>query len=192
MTELEHAATAALIARHPLAWVVTRGFDASVLPLLGEYDAEGRLTAVIGHCGRGNPLVEGFAKDSSGLILFNGPAAHIPTTFVSNKDWAPTWNFAVLRLEVAVEFLPAETGAFVDRLLDHTEGERRWTIRELGDRYEKLLSRIIAFRAHVRAARPHFKLGQDENPATFAEIVSRLPGTDLAHWMDAFARGETP
>jgi transcriptional regulator len=194
VTDIERSATAALIARHPLAWVVSRGFNASVLPLLGEYDAEGTLTSVIGHCGRTNPLVEDLTRDPAGLILFNGPAGYIPTRFVSKADWAPTWNFAVLRLEVAIVFLAEETGAFVDRLLDHLEGEtaERWSVRELGDRYAQMLDRIIGFRATVRSARPHFKLGQDESAATFAEIVAHMPGSDLGHWMQAFARGETP
>jgi transcriptional regulator len=194
VTDIERSATAALIARHPLAWVVSRGFNASVLPLLGEYDAAGTLTSVIGHCGRANPLVEDLARDPAGLILFNGPAGYIPTRFVSKTDWAPTWNFAVLRLEVDILFLTEETGAFVDRLLDHLEGKtaERWSVRELGDRYAQMLDRIIGFRATVRSVRPHFKLGQDESAATFGEIVEHMPGSDLGHWMQAFARGETP
>jgi transcriptional regulator len=194
VTDLERGATAALIARHPLAWVVSRGFNAGVLPLLGEYDAQGALTAVIGHCGRTNPLVADLERDPAGLILFNGPAGYIPTRFVSEPNWAPTWNFAVLRLEVDIVFLPEETGAFVDRLLDHLEGEaaERWSVRELGERYTQMLDRIIAFRATVRSVRPHFKLGQDESAGTFAEIVEHMPGSDLGRWMQAFARADTP
>lgn len=187
-------AIARLIARYPLAWVVSRAFNASVLPLLGEYGDNGELTAVIGHCGRGNPLVDDLARDPAGLILFNGPAGYIPTSSVSQADWAPTWNFAVLRLEVEIEWLPDDTAAFVDRLLDHLEGPlpQRWSIRELGDRYEPMLSRIIGFRAHVRAVRPHFKLGQDEGRATFAEIVQHLPDAELADWMTTFAGFDAP
>lgn len=187
-------AIASLIARHPLAWVVSRTFNASVLPLLGEYDAEGRLTAVVGHCARTNPLVGDSATDPAGLILFNGPASYIPTSSVSARNWAPTWNFAVLRLTVEIEWLPDETGPFVDRLLDHLEGPlpARWSTRELGDRYAAMLSRIIAFRAHVRSVSPHFKLGQDEDRATFREIVDHLPDAELKDWMNAFARGEMP
>lgn len=185
---------AALIGRHPLAWVVSRGFNASVLPLLGEYDAQGTLTSLVGHCGRANPLVTDFARDPAGLILFNGPASYIPTRFVSEANWAPTWNFAVLRLDVDIVLLPDETGDFVDRLLDHLEGEvqERWSVGELGDRYTQMLDRIIGFRAVVRSVRPHFKLGQDESAAAFAEIVGNLRDSDLGHWMQAFARGEAP
>ena len=45
----ERAAATTLIARHPLAWIISRDFNASVLPLLAERDAAGDITAVIGH-----------------------------------------------------------------------------------------------------------------------------------------------
>ncbi len=194
MSDLERDAATTLIDRHPLAWVVSRDFNASVLPLLAERDGDGAITSLIGHCARNNPLVADFANDPKGLVLFNGPAGYISTQYVSNQNWAPTWNYAVLRMEVEIEWLPDDTAAFVDRLLDHMEGAApgRWSTAELGERYAAMMARIIGFRAHVRAIRPQFKLGQDENRPTFAEIVDHLPGTDLAAWMEAFARGETP
>lgn len=188
--EQEWDAAARLVSQHPLAWVVSRDFNASVLPLLAERDAEGRIAAFVGHCALGNPLVADLRRDSSGLVLFNGPSGYISNRYVSNRDWAPTWNFAVLRFEVSVEWLPGETAAFVDRLLDHLEGgPGRWSTRELGERYGQMLSRIIGFRAHVRTMRPHFKLGQDETPETFREIVEHLPDAGLAAWMEAFVEG---
>lgn len=190
----EREASLKLIERHPLGWVVSRAFNASVLPLLAEPGGDHGIAAIVGHCGRSNPLVADFARDPAGLILFNGPAGYVSPRYVSNADWAPTWNFAVLRLEVEIEWLPDETAALVERLLDHMEGvlPTRWSVRELGERYRALLSRIIGFRAHVRSVKPHFKLGQDEDRQTFGEIVRNLPETDVTAWMEAFARGETP
>lgn len=192
--EQETAAVAALIARYPLAWVVSRAFNASVLPLLAEHDAAGQLTAVIGHCMRTNPLVADFERDAAGLILFNGPDSYVATDCVSHADWAPTWNFAVLRLQVEIEWLPDETAGFIDRLLDRLEGPLpgRWSVGALGDRYRQMVSRVIGFRAHLRSVRPHFKLGQDESPDTFREIVDNVPDRTLAAWMDAFAKGGVP
>lgn len=194
LTDHERDAAVALIARHPLAWVVSRDFDASALPLLAERDAGGDIVALVGHCARSNPLVAGFARDPAGLVLFNGPAGYVSTRYVSNPDWAPTWNFAVLRLRVDIEWLPDETAAFVDRLLDHLEGRLpdRWSTAELGARRDQMLARIVGFRAHVRAIAPQFKLGQDEGRATFAEILGHLPDPDLIAWMEAFAEGSAP
>ena len=55
----------------------------------------------------------------------------------------------------------------------------------MGPRYEQLTTHIVAFRAHVRVADTTFKLGQDEQPATFAEIVDGLGDTALAGMMRA-------
>src|SRR3546814_5647163 len=55
---------------------------------------------LVGHCGRRNPLVGDFRSDSRGLILFTGPEAYVPTALLSKSDWAPTWNYAVLRFTI--------------------------------------------------------------------------------------------
>ncbi|MFA7595223.1 MAG: FMN-binding negative transcriptional regulator [Novosphingobium sp.] len=187
-------AATALIARYPLAWLVTRSFRASLLPLIAEFDEEGQVAVLIGHCAAANPLVADFAADPSGLALFTGPAGYMSPRYVSRSDWAPTWNFAALRVEVDVEFVPQETASSVERLLDHMEGllPRRWSTRELGPRYDQLLSRIVAFRAYVRRLEPLFKLGQDEDPAVFGEMLEHMPDPKLAEWMAAFAEGRSP
>jgi transcriptional regulator len=53
----------------------------------------------------------------------------------------------------------------------------------MGSRYADLRRHIIAFRAHVQASHPTFKLGQDEDGATFAEITAALGEQPLAEWM---------
>ncbi len=176
---------AKLIHEYPLAWLVSRQFNASPLPLLAEGAAEGEIAALFGHCARGNPLREDFARDPSGLVLFNGPAGYVSPRHISETDWGPTWNYAVLRFTVEVEFLPGETRNSVERLLNHLEGcePGRWKTSELGARYEAMLDRIIAFRAHVIDCTPTFKLGQDESAQIFAQIVSNHPDRQLANWM---------
>ena len=182
---------ARLVRDYPLAWVISRDFHASPLPLLAERNAQGEITALFGHCGRGNPLCDDFAQDASGLVLFNGPAGYVSPRHISETDWGPTWNYAVLRFTVEIELRPQETRESVERLLDHLEGREpdRWTTAELGKRYEGMLDRIIAFRAHVRDCTPTFKLGQDEDSAVFAEIAANHPDRILANWMREFVVG---
>lgn len=55
-----------LIADHPLAWVVSRNFHSSPLPLLAETGADGQVLALFGHCARRNPLVADFARIRAG------------------------------------------------------------------------------------------------------------------------------
>jgi transcriptional regulator len=181
------ADSARLIADHPLGWLVSRQFNASPLPLLAETGEDGSVAALFGHCARGNPLVADFRADPHGLILFNGPAAYVAPSLVSKPDWAPTWNYAVLRYRVEVEFVGDETKDAIERLVAAMEGSS-WSTDRLGARYAPMLKQIIAFRAHVRSAEPAFKLGQDESAQGFAEIVARHPDPALAAWMEGQAK----
>lgn len=176
-----------LVAGHPLGWLISRGFNASPLPLLAETDDAGDVVALFGHCALGNPLVADFRRDPHGLVLFNGPQGYVPTRLISKPDWAPTWNYAVLRFEVEVEFVGDETREAIERLVAAMEAGD-WSTERLGARYEAMLGQIIAFRAHVRSARHSFKLGQDESAQGFAEIVAGHPDRTLAEWMEGQAQ----
>ena len=150
-------------------------------------DEDGNVAALFGHCALGNPLVGDFRADAHGLILFNGPAGYVSPALVSKPDWAPTWNYAVLRYRVEIEFVGDETREAIERLVAAMEGDN-WSTDRLGPRYAPMLKHIIAFRAHVRSADPVFKLGQDESAEGFAEIVARHPDAALATWMEGQAQ----
>ena len=184
---------AALIAAHPLAWLVSGGpaeLAATPLPLLGETDADGRIVALFGHFARSNPQVAALERDPRAAILFQGPHGYISPTLVSNPSWGPTWNYAVARFEVDIAFVPDETGDAVWRLAAALEKDSppRWTPAAMGERYDQLLPHIVAFRATVRTATARFKLGQDEQRTTFDEIVAGLGPSELADWMTYMAR----
>jgi transcriptional regulator len=181
------ADSARLIADYPLGWLVSRPFNASPLPLLAETGEDGNVAALFGHCALTNPLVADFRADPHGLILFNGPAAYVAPSLVSKPDWAPTWNYAVLRYRIEVEFVGDETKDAIEHLVSAME-DSSWSTDRLGARYAQMLKRIIAFRAHVRSAEPVFKLGQDESAQGFAEIVARHPDPALAAWMEGQAK----
>jgi transcriptional regulator len=76
----------------------------------------------------------------------------------------------------------------VEALVAQMEGARGWRIDELGLRADDLLERIIGFIATVHEAESRFKLGQDEDPETFAAIVSSLDGTELGMWTSRYGR----
>lgn len=172
-----------LIAEYPLAWVISSAFHASPLPLIAETDDEGAVIALLGHCAMRNALVADFRAAPHGLILFNGPAGYVPTELLSRPDWAPTWNYAVLRFTVEIEFVGDETRDAIEQLVAKMEGGA-WSTANLGARYDAMLDQIIAFRAHVRSAEHSFKLGQDESAEGFAEIVAGHSDRTLAKWME--------
>jgi len=181
-----------LIDEYPLAWVVsvggTAGFGATPLPLLAETDAAGKINSLLGHFALSNPQVAQLRADPRAKVLFSGPHGYISPELVSQPGWAPTWNYATAQFDVEVEFRPQENDIALERLVTRMERGRRepWTIAKMGERYASMVSRIVAFRAHVRGASGRFKLGQDESPQTLAEVVSRLDDAALARWMKEF------
>lgn len=174
---------AALIAAHPLGWVISRDFDATPLPLLAECDRQGRLVSLFGHYARRNPQVAAFEAEPRALILFNGPHGYVSPTLVSNPVWGATWNYATLRIVADIAFVSSETDLALRRLAAHLEPLGAWQVDAMGDRYDRMIRQIVAFRATVISCEAVFKLGQDEADGTFAEIVAAHPNRDLAHAM---------
>ncbi|MFV3075256.1 FMN-binding negative transcriptional regulator [Niveispirillum fermenti] len=183
-----------LIEQYPLAWVSSPdGEEASLLPLVGVYDAGGGLIELIGHFARSNPLAAVFATDPRAVILFKGPDDYISPSQAGRRDWGPTWNYVQLRVWADITVDPALTPAALDMLIDQVERDRPqpWRAAELGPRYDLLIPHIVGFRARVTRQKAKFKLGQDERPDTLRNILSTLPDGGLpdgglADWMRRF------
>lgn len=180
---------ARLIADHPLAWIVAPGDPrhATPMPLLLERGADGTPLSLLGHLPSRHPLVATFAARPAGLFLFQGPHGYITPEWLADKDWAPTWNFAVAAIEAEVAFDAALTDEALRALVAHMERDRvaPWRIDALGDRYAQLRDRVTGFRATITSWRARFKLGQDENDDIFGAIVAGLGDGELARWMIA-------
>src|SRR3546814_3996903 len=136
-------------------------------------------------CSSDLPIAATLAADPRALFRFSGPHGYVSPESLTDRDWAPTWNFAVVRIEADVAFDDALTDRALRRLVTKMEAGRRppWSVEEMGDRYPAMRAKVIGFRAVIRANTPRFKLGQDERPAVFAEIVASLPEPALVRWM---------
>ena len=103
--------------------------------------------------GRANPMRAAFERSPRALILFNGPQGYMSPSWVSDRTWAPTWNYAVVQYLVTVEFdeTPARLDAHLHDLVDAMERGRpkAWHPSEMGERYEKLRRMIVPFDAKV-------------------------------------------
>ncbi|MCW5580018.1 MAG: FMN-binding negative transcriptional regulator [Luteimonas sp.] len=182
-----HADTLELVRQYPLAWIVSREGDAPAtpLPLLAETAGDGRIVSLLGHFALRNPQVAALQAAPRALALFQGPQGYVAPRLVSKPDWGPTWNYAVARFEVRVEFVPGENDFALEHLAAHLEAGRDdpWTVDRMGVRYAQLRQHIIAFRAHVLDVCATFKLGQDETRGTFEEIVAGHDNAELCAWM---------
>jgi len=185
-----------LVEDYPLAWVCggsAGAIEASLLPLIGRFDEDGALIELIGHLARLNPLRATLTADPRATILFQGPDSYVSPAHAGVRDWAPTWNYAQLRVRAEVRFDEALTEYALEILVEAMEkGQLRpWSIAELGGRYHTMLGGIVGFRAMVTDLAGKFKLGQDERVETRASIIGSLPDPEMVAWMRRFDRGRS-
>jgi len=182
-----------LVLEHPFAWLVTAAdgnFAATPLPIRPVVDDTGRITGLLGHFARRNPQVELLRRVPRTLMLFMGPHGYMSSSWLADRTRAPTWNYASAQFVVDIEFTedPAATRDVVRDLVGAMEAGRpdAWSIEDMGARYARLQSGIIAFRAHIRERRVKFKLGQDERDAEYVEMIDALQAGGqhgLLEWM---------
>ncbi|MFC3581856.1 FMN-binding negative transcriptional regulator [Sphingomonas hylomeconis] len=180
----------ALITEYPLAWVTAQndGAVASLLPLIGVYDAAGRLTELIGHLARSNPLYAALCAAPQAALLFRGPEAYISPEHAGLSDWAPTWNYAQLVIPAEIRFDADQTEAALNVLIDAMEHGHAapWTTAQMGPRYHGMLGAIIGFRAKVTDVQGKFKLAQDERPDVLRALLANHPDPAICRWIRRF------
>jgi transcriptional regulator len=175
-----------LIAQNPLAWVCSAtGLEASQLPLVGEYDQDGRLVRLIGHFARSNPLHGQLRACPDALLLFSGPDAYVSPEHAGVRNWAPTWNYANLRIQSSIRVDEALTDYALDVLTSAMEAGRPapWGRDAISDRYERMSRAIVGFRADVISIAGRFKYSQDETDEVYETILARLPSPEVTRWM---------
>jgi transcriptional regulator len=135
-------------------------------------------TEFLGHFARSNRQVEAIRKEPRALIVFNGPNGYVSPSWMRDRTQAPTWNYATchftveVKLEDNLEAAQRAVRCLVERMdLGRTKA---WQEDELGERYAHLIKHIIAFRAKVVDSLIKFKLGQNERPDVFEDIVQGM------------------
>lgn len=178
-----------LIGEFPLAWVAPRDDHAAqiatLLPMLADTDAQGRVVSLLGHMARRNPLYAALEAQPRAVLLFTGPQGYVSPGLVSNKTWAPTWNYAMVRVEATIRFRPELGHEALDRLTRAMDAgdQTGWRPRDVGPRYDAMERAIIAFEAEVTGLTSKFKLGQDESDLALSEILAGHPDPVLTRWM---------
>lgn len=176
-----------LIASYPMASIISDGDDISIsdMPMLLDVDSNGQPVSLLGHFPIRNPHYDVLRRNPRALFNFQGPNGYISPAYAGKSDWAPTWNFATVRIVADVHFDDAVTDEALHRVVAHMERNQPepWKLSELGTRYEKLRSGVMGFRAQIHSISGRFKLGQDENETVFETILSKLDNEPLRQWM---------
>jgi transcriptional regulator len=187
-----------LMRQQPLAWIVSgsgESFRASLLPVLAQTDAEGRLVRFAGHFSRHNDQLQLLQRDPQAVILVLGTNGYISPSWFADKSQAPTWNYVSAQFVVDMHFYdaPEAIEAHLRQLVNTMEAQASrgadqipWDVDQMGPRYFLRSPVIVGFEAEIRTARPKFKLGQEERDDVFSDIMAGLkhgPSADLQAWM---------
>jgi predicted FMN-binding regulatory protein PaiB len=192
-----------LVQQQPLAWVVSGSvaeddFRSTLLPILVETDADGRIERLVGHFARSNDQYKLMMRNPKAVMLVLGTNGYISPSWMQDKTQAPTWNYASAQFFVDVEFfeqsaaIEAHLRELVDTMEKRAAAAPAWKVDDMGARYGSLAQRVIGFRAKVRNVRAKFKLGQDERNDVFADIMTGLNqagSVELHTWMREFNPG---
>jgi transcriptional regulator len=180
-----------LITGYPLAMLVSRGakgFGSTPLPMLPEVDESGALVRLLGHMSLANPQADVLRQQPDACFIFQGPHGYVSPTLVPDRSWAPTWNYAVVRVNARVRFRPELNDTALRQLVARMEAGRAdaWQVEEMGERYRRLSLHVTAFHAEVASVEATFKLGQEEKPLMFDSIIAGLDNPGLVEWMQRF------
>ena len=145
-----------LVARHPLAWIVSgvpADAEATPLPVQLVLDEGGVPTEVVGHFGRGNPQIASLASRREALVLVMGPQAYVSASWLGDRTQAPTWNYAcaLFRVLVTIEDDAHAAAERLTGLVSAMEAGRPdgWSLSEMGSRYASLSQGVVGFRARI-------------------------------------------
>ena len=185
---------AALMRDHSFATLITTGASEphiTHLPLLWESGDEHGV--LLGHMAKANPHWQAFSGGHT-IAVFHGPHAYIsPSWYAQPEQNVPTWNYATVHAQGVPQFIDeaAEKLALIDRTTAHFETGNTppWTREVSGERLEKMLGAIIAFRMPLTRIEAKFKMNQNRTVADRAKVIARLYETQhpdlsaMADWM---------
>lgn len=189
--EEDPATLAELIARHPLASLVTLGPDGlamSPVPLL--YDPTPRQGApyglLRGHLARANPQWRQFNPAIPALAIFTGPNAYISPNWYPSKaehgKAAPTWNYAVVEAQGPMRVIEdtEELRQLLAELTAQHEASqpKPWKLEDAPEDYMAAqLKAVVGVEIPVQKLTGKWKMSQNRSEVDRAAVKFSLSNT---------------
>jgi transcriptional regulator len=189
----------ALIREHSFATLITStGTEPLIthLPLL--WEVGGDHGVLLGHMARANPHWQAFAQGRT-IAVFHGPHAYIsPSWYAEPSQNVPTWNYATVHAHGMPTFIgeASDKLALIDRTTAQFEDGNTppWKREVSGERLDKMLGAIVAFRMPITRIEAKFKMNQNRTPADRTKVIAQLRDTThpnlaaMAEWMQTHER----
>lgn len=176
------SAIAALIARNPLATLVTwqgKEIVADHVPFL--FDAESRILRA--HVARANPVWRTFDPSADVLAIFSGAEHYVtPSWYVTKSQTGkvvPTWNYEVVHVHGRMRVVDDVNWArslVHDLTARHEAGqENPWRVEDApADFIDILLKAVVGIEISVSRIEAKCKFSQNRNAADHAGVIAGL------------------
>ncbi len=163
-------------------FVTICGVDANGLPIAAQVPVlikEVNSQIVIsGHFMRKQDHTNAFEINKNVLVIFSAPSAFVSASWYIEKEGASTWNYqtvhAVGKLEMKDE---AHLYTLLDQLTQHFEKDPNapTQVKNLSPEYmQQNMKAIVSFEIEVKELKNVFKLSQNRDDASFANIKTEL------------------
>lgn len=169
------------IARYPFAFLT--GSDSEHKPVATQVpvfieEKDGR-KILRGHIMKNTDHHKAFLNNSNVLVVFTGHHTYVSGTWYSNPYTPSTWNYMSVHAKGIIRFL--DDAALIDALrmvtlhFENYNQESTTIYDNLPPDYtQKLMKAIVAFEIEVKKMDTVFKLSQDRDAESYANIIEKL------------------
>ena len=173
------------IDQHPFASITSCTQDgeyyATQLPLLLRRTAKGLYLE--GHLMRDTDHYRAFVHTKKVLVLFTGPHCYVSASWYKNPYSGSTWNYMSVQAKGSLQIMNDDDLLhFMDALTLKYENHNASSptyLKNLPDKYvRRLMPMIAGIRIKVDDLDHTFKLSQDKDKESFANIIKALENAD--------------
>jgi transcriptional regulator len=171
----------AFMRAHPFALIC--GVDANEKPVATQvpflFEQRGDKLFLQGHFMKKQDHTSAFLHNPQALVVFTGAHSYVSASWYENKKVASTWNYQSVQVTGMIRFQDEFfLKALLTRLTETFESPDSPSMVQHMDLIyvEQMMRAIVAFEIEVDTVRHVFKLSQNRDAQSYANIISNLDG----------------
>jgi len=166
---------------HPFAFLT--GCDAECKPVATQVpvfiEVENNKKILRGHIMKNTDHHKAFLNNPNALVVFSGQHTYVSATWYSNPHQASTWNYMSVHAKGIIRFLDEDALAAVLRKttlhFENNQTDSSTVFDNLPEAYkQKLMKAIVAFEIEIIEMDNVFKLSQNRDAESYANIKEKL------------------
>jgi len=152
---------------------------ATQVPLL--FVRRGEQLFLQGHFMKKQDHTEAFYRNPNALVVFSGAHSYVSASWYTDKQTASTWNYQTVQASGKLEF---QDEVFLRQLLVRLTESFEMPgspslVQNMDPQYlQQMMKAIVAFELEVHSIRHVFKLSQNRDKQSQANIIGRLSKQD--------------